>query len=699
MRRSIQPIIPMIGLIENTAGTPVESGHLVRLIESIFKQNGILQETLRLDYRPQQATMALHIAQSLETDTPLLFEAGTGVGKSLAYLIPGLIHAIESERPMVISSHTITLQEQIRSKELQLCRQLFNAAPQLKHYAKFKTALMIGRANYCCTTRLSNALKDIQSPGQTELFGDTAKAEIIRLTQWSSSSKNGILQELSPLPMPDVWESINADSSTCSKKNCDPEVCFYQRARRQLLKSNCIIVNHSLLFSLIHAGMPPEGNTRGILMPDDFVVLDEAHRIPSIATDHFGIHISSYAVDRLLKRIYNPRTRRGILGKIGQHWDRQAVENALTAAQEFFSHLSDTFLSRRSIQRVREANFCENILSGPLREVAERLHAIIQKSDNDRLHDELKDYRRRVLDHRDTIKDFVNLVEDDHVYWLERGGKKGQIIILNSAPLDVAPYLREALFSRKTAAVLTSATLSNGTDMASFQQKVGGEHVEAQIENSPFNYKDNCRVYIANDAPSPSPGQGRLDLDYLADMICWFSSKIDGGTLALFNSHFDLRQVYQRCEAFFRKINRPLLCQGQDIGRNELVHQFAQSGNAVLLGTDSFWTGIDVPGPALSQVIITRLPFENPTHPISEARSEYIREQGGNPFVEMTVHEALIKFRQGIGRLIRRYEDSGNIVILDSRILTKSYGHRFLNALPVKTFTRFNAKNREQLFQ
>ena len=689
----------MIGLIENSAGASAKPNYLVELVESIFKQNGILQSTLQLDYRPQQAAMALSVAQSLETDTPLLFEAGTGVGKSLAYLIPGLIHAIDSERPLIISSHTITLQEQIRNKELTSCRQLFNSVPDLKRYASFKTALMVGKANYCCTTRLSNALKDIKAAGQTELFDDSAKAEIIRLAQWSASSKNGIIQELSPLPMPDVWDSVNADSSTCSKKNCDPGVCFYQRARKKLLTSNCIIVNHSLLFALIHAGMSPKENARGILLPDDFVVLDEAHRIPAIATDHFGMHISSYAVNRLLKRIYNPRTRRGILGKFAQPWDRQTVENALTAAQEFFNYLGDTFLTKHSILRITEPNFCDNILSDALREVAERLHAIIQKSDNDRLYDELKDHRRRILDYHNTINDFVNLVEEDHVYWLERSGKKGQIITLRSAPLDVAPYLREALFSRKSAAILTSATLSSGSNMESFQEKVGGEIAETQIEDSPFNYEENCRIYIATDAPAPNPGQGRLDLDYLADMICWFSSKIEGGTLVLFTSHLDLRQVRHRSEVFFNKVNRPLLSQGQSTDRSELMRQFTQLGNATLFGTDSFWTGIDVPGPALSQVIITRLPFENPNHPISEARSEYIREQGGNPFFEMTVHEALIKFRQGIGRLIRHHEDSGNIVILDSRILTKPYGNHFLNTLPISTFTRFNESNRDNLFQ
>ena len=248
----------MIGLIENAGGSPVKPGYLVALIDSIFKEGGTLQTVLQLDHRPQQAAMALGTAQSLETNKPLLFEAGTGVGKSLAYLIPGLIHSIDSERPLIVSSHTITLQEQIRSKDLTICRQLFNAVPDLKRYATFKTALMVGKGNYCCTTRLTNAIKDAQSSKQTELLADEGRAELIRLAKWSTTSKNGIVQELSPAPLPEVWDIVNAESSTCSKKNCDPATCFYQRARKKLLTSNCVIVNHSLLFALINAGMPPK---------------------------------------------------------------------------------------------------------------------------------------------------------------------------------------------------------------------------------------------------------------------------------------------------------------------------------------------------------------------------------------------------------------------------------------------------------
>lgn len=688
----------MIGLIENTGNAPKKLGYLVKLVESVFKQDGFLQKNMGLDHRPQQASMALHVAQSLETNAPLLFEAGTGVGKSLAYLIPGLIHSIDTERPLIVSSHTITLQEQIRSKDLELCRQLFQAVPELKRYAFFRTALMIGKANYCCTTRLSNALKEVNASKQTEWLESQSKADFTRLAKWSAHSRDGIIQELSPSPGPDVWDAVNADSSTCSKKNCDPAVCFYQRARKQLLNANCIIVNHSLLFSLINAGMSPEGETPGILLPNDFVVLDEAHRIPATATDHFGIHISSYALERALKSIYNPRTRRGLLRKLGSFSDALVIENALEATREFFKYLGDSFLTRRSITRIHESGFCENILAHPLKEVAEHLGSTIQKISQEHVQDELRDARRKILGYRDVINAFVELAEEDHVYWIERSGKKGQLVTLRSAPLDVAPYLREALFSRRTAAVLTSATLSDGSSIQPFQEKTGGEIAETRIETSPFDYEKNCAVYVATDVPTPDPGEGRLDLDYLSDMICWLSRRTTGGTLVLFTSHFDLRQVHQRSESFFAEHKRPFFAQGFNAERSELTRQFAEAGNGVLFGTDSFWTGVDVPGAALSQIIISRLPFDNPSHPVSEARCERIRENGGNPFYEVTLQDALIKFRQGIGRLIRRHDDSGNIVLLDSRALSKPYGRHFLDAFPIKTYKRFNRENREQTF-
>lgn len=688
----------MIGFFEDGGKGRETAAALAGQVDALFGREGALTSKLGLDHRPQQAAMAHAVARALESNRPLLFEAGTGVGKSLAYLVPGLLRAIESRRPFIVSTHTISLQEQILKKDLKLCGELFRSLPDYGKYGDFKTALMVGRANYCCTTRLSRALEDVRSGGQTELFDGTEKTELERLAEWAATSGDGLLQELSPPPPPAVWEAVHADSSTCSPKNCDPNTCFYRRARKRLMEAHCIILNHSLLFSLLNAGMSPGEDSRGVLLPDDFMVLDEAHRLPSIATEHFGANVSSFALSRALKRLHDPAKGRGVFRKYGRTWDMDSVDQALHASREFFQNLEETFLSNKSIQRIHEPDFTENILSAPLKEVAERLAGMIERVDDERAHDELRDHRRRILGYRDAINGFLSFAEEDHVRWLEKTGKGGRIVTMRGAPLDVAPPIRDALFERGTAAVLTSATLSDGSRMDAFQEKTGAAGVDACLESSPFDYERNCRVYIATDCPAPEPGAGRMDLDYLANMICWCARHVEGGTLVLFTSHFDLGEVRRRTEEFFAKLDRPLFTQGHGHARGELGRRFAEAGNGVLFGTDSFWTGVDVPGPALSQVILTRLPFEHPGHPVSEARSEAIRSRGGNPFTEMVVPDALIKFRQGIGRLIRRSDDTGNIVILDSRILRKPYGKRFLNALPVSRFERFDRFNRQDVF-
>tara|TARA_B110000003_G_scaffold202154_1_gene200805 strand:+ start:423 stop:2516 length:2094 start_codon:yes stop_codon:yes gene_type:complete len=688
----------MIGLIGNHGAPEGRARIYLDKIEKTFTEKGHLFTVLGLDYRPQQSQMAQSVAASLVGSQSLLFEAGTGVGKSLAYLIPGLMYSIDFERPFVVSTHTISLQEQIIQKDLELCRQLFTAVPELNAYANFKSALLLGKANYCCTTRLESALKDVASDPQAQFQLLQEKQMIPQLAEWSKNSTEGILQEINPSPSMDVWEAINADSSTCSRKNCSSEHCFYQRAKEKIQSAHCIVINHSLLFSLINAGMSPqESDGKGVLFADDFIVLDEAHRVPAIASDHFGIHLSSYALDRALKRIFNPRTNRGMLRRLGSIRDQECVIQAIEAAYDFFADLADVYLSTQSIRRIHQAHAADQQLISRLKAVEERLADLRKSVDDERAQDELKDQRSRILSYRSQLHSFLNLAEDNHVYWLERSEKKAMTITLRSAPLDIAPHLQRALFERNTASILTSATLSNGQQLTHFEERVGAQNAQKKIVSSPFDYKNKVRIYIASDAPQPSRDQGRMDLDYLANMVAWLAHNCQGGSLVLFTSHADLKETYQRARGFFHKIKRPLFAQGIDYSRSELRQRLLAAGNATLLGADSFWTGVDIPGPALSQVIITRLPFENPNHPINEARSEHIKGRGGQPFSEMVIPEALIKFRQGIGRLIRTQSDTGNLVILDSRMLQKHYGSHFIQALPHQNYKRFNLQNRKSI--
>ncbi|HYD82431.1 MAG TPA: ATP-dependent DNA helicase, partial [Opitutus sp.] len=366
----------MIGLRDDTdsLAPPPPPSRAPELAAKIFADDGFLAHGLSLEHRPEQEQMARTVAAAMRDDAPLLFEAGTGVGKSLAYLAPGIIHAVDQSRQMIVSTHTISLQEQLQTKDLPICRRLFNSAPDLQRYADFKSAVLVGKSNYLCTTRLATALAD-----RASLFADADYDELQRIATWADKTDTGLRHDLKPPPRPEVWDAVNADSSSCSRKHCDCEKCFYQRARARLRAANVVIVNHALLFALINAGgAQANGATtdaRGVLFADDFLVLDEAHTVPDVATDNFGLSLSSYGVDRALKYLYNPRTKRGLFRKLGGPEVQQLVVDALDASRLFFDFIASTLLAQRPIVRVREEGVAEPTLDGPLG----ALHRLIGK--------------------------------------------------------------------------------------------------------------------------------------------------------------------------------------------------------------------------------------------------------------------------------------------------------------------------------
>ncbi|PTY07038.1 helicase [Opitutaceae bacterium EW11] len=685
----------MIGLNDTLdAPPPPPPSRAPELTARIFEEGGWLQDGLSLEHRPQQEQMARAVAAAMEHDESLLFEAGTGVGKSLAYLLPGIIRAVDQSRQMIVSTHTIALQEQLETKDLPLCRRVFALHPELEPYATFKSAVLVGKANYLCTTRLANALRD-----KNELFPTAEHSELQRIAAWAETSRDGLRHELSPAVSPEVWEMVNADSSGCSRKYCDCEKCFYQKARARLRSANVIIVNHSLLFTHINAGGAAEkGGSRGVLFPDDFVVLDEGHTVPEVATEHFGLRLSSYGTERLLKYLYNPRTKRGLLQKYGGPTERQLVADALEASHQFFTFIAEKLLSKQPIVRVREEGFAEPWLDGPLLALIKATRTLADRFDEGREREELLEQAGKLKTYQTTLRQFLSVADDKFVYWAERTGKRHTIVTLRSAPIDVAPYLREELLGRGTSVVFTSATLAMGGQIEPYQQRIGAEEVRAEIVHSPFDFERNMKVYVAADVPLPSPREARLAIDVLTDYVEFCTTRVAGGSLVLFTSYHDMRQVAAAVEPVYSKAGRPFLIQGEGTSRTELTRRMRELGNAILFGTESFWTGIDVPGKALEQVIITRLPFEVPTHPILEARTEWVRDRGGNPFAELTLPDALIKFRQGAGRLIRTATDRGIITILDSRVLAKAYGRQFIECLPHQEYERLTRDNRDDLF-
>jgi ATP-dependent DNA helicase DinG len=691
----------MIGLNDDgspaTASGPKPS-RMRDLTAEIFSETGVLADALNLEHRAEQEQMACYVAGALHRDSPLLFEAGTGVGKSLAYLLPGIMHAVDQGRQMIVSTHTISLQEQIEQKDLPICRRVFKSSADLTRYADFRSTVLVGKSNYLCPTRLGHALAD-----RASLFADADYEELQRIAAWADTTPTGLRHELKPPPRPEVWDAVNADSSACSRKHCDDTKCHYQRARARLRTAQVVIVNHALLFALINAGgaraqgSGPDG--RGVLFPDDFLVLDEAHTVPEVATDNFGLSLSSYGVDRALKYLFNPRSKRGLFKKHGGAAAQQLVLDALEASQQFFDFIATRLLDKRAIVRIRETGAAEPMLDGPLGALHRLLGKLADKLEDGRERDELLEQQMRIKGVQAGLNEWLTLGDKGHVYWTERSGRKQTIVALRSAPIDVAPELRKHLFGCETSVVCTSATLAMGGSIEPFAHRLGAEDAEAIAVKSPFDFERNMRVFIAADVPLPTPNEARLAIEALTDYIRYCTDKVRGGSLVLFTSYTDMRAVAAELEPGWRAAGRPFLMQGAEMSRTELAQAMRQLGNAVLFGTDSFWTGVDVPGAALSQVIITRLPFDPPTHPITEAKCERIRDAGGNPFNELTLPDALIKFRQGVGRLIRNKTDRGTVTILDSRVLAKTYGREFLGSLPTEAYDRMDRADRDRVFR
>ena len=648
------------------------------LVESIFKDGGSLMQVLDFEHRAEQTEMAAAVVDSLQNGTHLLFEAGTGVGKSLAYLIPSLIHAVHHKRPCVVATNTINLQEQLLEKDIPAVRQVFESDERYKMFADFKCALLVGRANYLCSTRLHRALS-----GQSDFLDGGQRKELERIAEWANDGAvEGIRQEMSPPPSAVVWDQVNADSSLCSNKRCHPDHCCYRRARARVEGASLVIVNHSLLFSLLGAGFGPGDEEGGVLFADDFIVFDEAHEMPDVASDHLGLSISSWALETFLRRLYNPRRGKGLLKLAGRLSDFEAVENAIQGVDDFFQFLHVESLGQKDRSRLVEKGRLPMEVFPPLSLVLRKLVELGELCEDETAKLEIKDQAKRMQAYLHGLSEVFDLKNPDAVYWMERTGKKNQIIHLRSAPLKVAEILREELFAKQSSIIMTSATLTRKGKADSFRKEVGVDEAEDRVVKSPFDYENNMQVRIMSDFPEPQGRNRALYLKCLVKAIDTAARSMEGGTLVLFTNYADLEYCYHNLRGPWSKLGRSVYAQGQGFSRSELRNKMVEEGDVLLLGAESFWKGFDAKGPCLSQVILTRLPFENPGHPIMEAKTERLEAEGKSSFMEITIPKAVIRFRQGIGRLIRSHTDVGDLLILDSRILNKRYGAHFLSELP-----------------
>ncbi len=654
--------------------------------ESILGPQGrIAQKLQRYEHRQQQLEMAEAVADAITAKVHLVVEAGTGTGKSFAYLVPAILAATAKQRDdtpargkepgeksdrtrVVISTHTISLQEQLIGKDIPF----LNAVLPLE----FSAVLVKGRGNYVSLRRLKGAADRAGSifpnPEQVDQVGE--------LLKWAQTTSDGSLASLDFRPPNEVWDEVRSDHGNCLGKKCATyEDCLYYKARRRVWNADLMVVNHALFFADL--ALRRDGAS---LLPDyDVVVFDEAHTVEQVAADHLGLKITSGQVDYLLNKLANDRTQKGLLYHHGFTEGQRLVTELHFIAEDLFAEMRH-FRAQNCAKngRVHRTPETPTDLATPLRDLGRAISLFAEGIPLEEHRIELESAAKRCLTFAVGLESWIKQSIQGSVYWIDLTGRNQDRVELCCSPVEIGGVLRDELFNKVPTVILTSATLAVGGQSFDFiRHRLGVDHsAEVQLD-SPFNYRDNVRLILPKSMPDPT--ESPLEYEQaVCERIRKYVDQTQGRAFVLFTSFRMLDGCARRLSSWFRENGYSLYSQGEGTPRTLLLERFRNDQKGVLFGADSFWQGVDVPGDALQNVIITKLPFSVPDHPLLEARLEAIRKRGGNPFMEYQVPEAVIRLKQGFGRLIRTATDRGQVVILDPRVRTKRYGQLFLDSLP-----------------
>ncbi len=699
-------------VVEVPRDRPIVSIDPFDIIDALGEKGAIAGQLSRYEDRRCQRDMAAHIADGYNDGGVQLLEAGTGVGKSFAYLVPALAWAQANGERTVVSTNTINLQEQLVGKDLPLLRKALGTDEYSPTFALLK-----GWRNYLCLARLHQAVS-----AQRTLLEQEKLDELIGIAEWAGHTADGTLSDLPVTPSSEVWDEVSAEPDLCARLKC-PEFdrCFLFRARRRAAEADVVVVNHHLLAADLSVRQTTDNwQEAAVLPPYQRLILDEAHHLEDVAANHLGTQVTSRAVRRLLARF--ERNGRGLAPTLAHELQSRgdllsrgsldllqqrllpAIADARRASEGLFLRLYQRLEELPGGQQRLDDSFgsdpiwqeglgfdLDSSLGAfrSLREMVETIADRLAQAEESERRGQLLQELRGVMRRLESVSDGLNRTLRPAsgglptVRWMERTSR-GQHVSLSAVPLDLAPVLRELLFDRLRTVVLTSATLAAAGEFTFLETRLGlsGDSSPVTVREifaSPFDFPSQCLFGVPNDLPEPrddEPGHGAAVVQIVTDLA--YAS--DGGMFVLFTSHAALKRAARELRVCLGD-RWPILVQGE-APRDVLLRRFRQLENAILLGTDSFWEGVDVPGRALRTLVLNKLPFKVPSEPITAARLERLAEEGFDGFMNYLLPHAALKLKQGFGRLIRSRQDTGVVILLDSRVVTKRYGPLLLSGLP-----------------